>query len=43
MAGYFNWLPLEKNKQLFSQAIQEKIADFNPSNYLINSLKNGRY
>ncbi|MFZ4543215.1 MAG: asparagine synthase (glutamine-hydrolyzing) [Saprospiraceae bacterium] len=40
MAGYFNWLPLEKNKQLFSQAIQEKIADFNPSNYLINSLKN---
>lgn len=40
MVGYYAWIDIEKNKKLFSKDIQEKISNYNPSNILINSLKN---
>jgi asparagine synthase (glutamine-hydrolysing) len=40
MAGYFSWLPLSINKNLFAPAIRKKLLSYDPSQYLINSLKN---
>lgn len=39
MAGYFSWLPLSINKNLFAKVVREKVESYNPSQYLIDSLK----
>lgn len=40
MSGYYAWLNLDKNKKLFNSRIQKEIQNYNPSDILINSLKN---
>jgi asparagine synthase (glutamine-hydrolysing) len=40
MTGYYAWLNLDKNKKLFNSNIQKEIESYNPSDILINSLKN---
>lgn len=40
MASYYQWLPLEINKQLFNTSIQKYIKDINPLTILTQSLEN---
>lgn len=40
MAGYFSWLPLSVNRNLFAASIRDKIEKFDPAQYLIDSLGN---
>jgi asparagine synthase (glutamine-hydrolysing) len=40
MAGYFSWLNLQTNKNLFRPEIQSIIAKYDPTHILIHSLKN---
>ncbi len=39
LAGYFQWLSLQKNISLFNEDIQEEIRRHDPSKYLKNSLQ----
>ncbi|WP_394993434.1 asparagine synthase (glutamine-hydrolyzing) [Emticicia sp.] len=40
MAGYYAWLNIDKNKNLFNPNIKKEIENYYPSDILINSLKN---
>ena len=40
LAGYYEWLPSDINKSLFSSSIQDKIRNFNPTRILTDSLNN---
>ena len=40
MAGYFGWLPLDTNKNLFNDRVRALIGDYDPSRILIDYLKN---
>lgn len=40
MAAFYEWLPLNINKSLFSKNIQIEIKDYQPNQYLIDALKN---
>ncbi len=40
LAGYYEWLPLDTNKSLFSSSIQDKIKNYNPTEILTDSLSN---
>ncbi len=40
LAGYYEWIALERNIGLFHTDIQEQIADHDPANYLKDGLKN---
>lgn len=39
LAGYYEWLPLNRNIGLFHQDIRENIAQYNPANYLKSALQ----
>ncbi len=38
ISGYFSWIPLESNFNLFSSEVQSKIKGYNPNDILIDSL-----
>lgn len=38
MAGYFEWLPLTRNRLLFHPDIQQELGNYDPTNILLNSL-----
>ena len=40
MYGYFEWLPLENVKSLFSEKIKREILNYNPKNIFFELLKN---
>jgi len=40
LAGYYEWMPLERNLNLFHKDIRQQIEHHNPANYLIDSLQN---
>ncbi|MEE9438570.1 MAG: asparagine synthase (glutamine-hydrolyzing) [Saprospiraceae bacterium] len=39
IAGYYEWLPLDTNKRLFSKKNQKELRNYSPSDILINQLK----
>lgn len=40
LAGYYEWIPVERNFNLFHKDIRPQIQNHNPSDYLIQSLDN---
>ncbi len=40
MAGYFGWVNIDINKNLFKDSFRKSIESYNPENILINSLEN---
>ncbi len=38
LVGYFEWLPINENMNLFNKDIQHKIGDYNPDTYLYSLL-----